>query len=49
MGASSRSGERITAVFEQAGVNDIIASKCFMLLEFTQKIELRTGVVRSMD
>ena len=49
MGASSRSGEGITAVFEQAGVNDIIASKVFMVLEYTQKLELRTGVVRTMD
>ena len=40
------SGEGITAVFEQAGVNDIIASKCFMLLEYTQKIELRKIFVR---
>ena len=42
------SGEGITAVFEQAGTPDgsIIASKCFMLLEYTQKIELRTGSVR---
>ena len=48
MGASSRSGEGITAVFEQAGTPDgnIIASKVFMLLEFTQKIEVRTGSVR---
>ena len=42
------SGEGITAVFEQAGTPDgsIIASKCFMLLEYTQKIEVRTGSVR---
>ena len=48
MGASSRSGEGITAVFQQAGTTDgqIIASKCFMLLEYTQKIEVRTGSVR---
>ena len=46
MGSSSRSGEGVQAVFEQAGVNDIIASKCFMLLEYTQKIEIRTGSVR---
>jgi len=51
MGSSSRSGEGITCVFTGAGTEDgsIIASKCFMLLEFTQKIELRTGSVRSMD
>ena len=51
MGSSSRSGEGITCVFSGAGTEDgtIIASKCFMLLEFTQKIELRTGSVRSMD
>ena len=43
----SLSGEGITAVFEQAGTPDgqIIASKCFMLLEYTQKIEVRTGSV----
>ena len=51
MGSSSRSGEGITAVFSGAGTEDgsIIASKVFMLLEFTQKIEVRTGSVRTMD
>ena len=49
MGASSRSGEGITAVFEQAGSPDgsIIASKVFMLLEHTQKIEVRKIFVRT--
>ena len=43
------SGEGIIAVFEQAGTPDgsIIASKIFMLLEFTQKIELRKIFVRT--
>ena len=45
----SLSGEGITVVFEQAGTPDgsIIASKCFMLLEFTQKIEVRKIFVRT--
>ena len=40
--------KRFTVVFQEAGTKDgqIIASKCFMLLEFTQKIEVRTGSVR---
>ena len=51
MGASSRSGEGITVVMESAGSEDgsILPSKCFMLLEYLQKIELRTGSVRTMD
>ena len=49
MGASSRSGEGITAVFQEAGMNDIIASKCFMVLEYTMKLECRTGSIRVMD
>ena len=45
----SLSGEGITAVFEQAGTPDgnIIASKVFMLLEYTQKIEVRKIFVRT--
>ena len=48
MGASSRSGEGIAVVMESAGSEDgsILPSKCFMLLEYTQKIEIRTGSVR---
>ena len=42
------SGEGITVVMSSAGSEDgsILPSKCFMLLEYTQKIELRTGSVR---
>ena len=51
MGASSRSGEGIQIVISSAGTEDgnLIASKAFCLLTYTQKIELRTGSVRTKD
>ena len=48
-GASSRAGEGITAVMQEAGVDGIIASKLYMVLEYTVKLEVRTGSVRIMD
>ena len=51
MGASSRSGEGITVVMPNCGTEtgSIKCSQIYLLLEYTQKIELRTGTVRSMD
>ena len=51
MGASSRSGEGIQVVISSAGTEDgnLIASKAYCLLTYTQKIELRTGSVRTKD
>ena len=49
MGASSRAGESIQAVFEHAGTDTIYASKAYCLLQYTQKLEVRTGSVRTMD
>ena len=47
-GASSRSGEGIQVVIENAGTEDghLLASKAYCLLTYTSKIELRTGSVR---
>ena len=49
MGASSRAGEQIIVSFEHAGTDTIFASKVFCVLTYTQKLELRTGSVRTMD
>ena len=51
MGASSRSGEGIQVVITSAGTEDghLIASKAYCLMTYTQKIEIRTGSVRSQS
>ena len=49
MGASSRSGESIQVVFSHAGTDTIFASKAFCVLQYTQKLEIRTGSIRTMD
>ena len=51
MGASSRSGEGITVVLNNAGTEDgtIIAEKIYCTLFYIQKLEVRTGSVRVMD
>ncbi len=49
MGASSRSGESIQVIFENAGTDTLFASRCYCLMQYNQKIEVRTGVVRCLD
>ncbi len=49
MGANSRSGESIQVVLANAGNDAIYASRAYCLLQYTQKLEVRTGSVRAMD
>ena len=51
MGSSSRSGKGLTVSMPNCGTDtgSIKCSQIYLLLEYTQKIELRTGTVRSMD
>jgi len=49
MGASSRSGESIQIVFKNLGTDTLFPVRAYMLLQYTQKVEIRTGVCRTLD
>ena len=49
MGASSRSGESIQVIFKDLGTDTLHPARAYMLVQYTQKIEVRTGVVRTLD
>ena len=48
-GASSRSGESIQVIFKDLGTDRLFPVRAYMLIQYTQKIEVRTGVVRTLD
>ena len=48
-GASSRSGESIQVIFKDLGTDQIFPVRAYMLIQYTQKLECRTGVIRILD
>ena len=48
-GASSRSGESIQVIFKDLGTDLLFPVRAYMLIQYTQKIEVRTGSVRTLD
>ena len=49
MGASARSGESIQVVFRNLGTDSIFPARCYCLMQYTQKVQVRVGSVRTLD